>query len=94
MSDLLKKVVTAIAPLLLAALGFLYSDMMQVRDQVSVLQQKMSILVDMDNQIIPSPDNAIARMQIKDDVMKSVNELDKRISIIEWRIDNDKKGGQ
>jgi hypothetical protein len=94
MSDLLKKVATAVAPLLLAALGFLYSSMMEVRDQVSVLHQKMSILVDMDNKIIPSPDNAIARMQIKDDVMKSVNELDKRIAIIEWRIDNDKKGGQ
>jgi len=88
MSDLLKKVATAVAPLLLAALGFLYSQMMEVRDQVSVLHQKMSILVDMDNKIIPSPENAIARMQIKDDVMQSIYELDKRLSVIEWRNDN------
>ena len=90
MSDLLKKVATAIAPLLLAALGFLYSNMMEVRDQVSVLHQKMSILVDMDNQIIPSPDNAIARMDVKDELIQKIYELDKRISIIEWRNDNRK----
>jgi hypothetical protein len=88
MSDLLKKVATAIAPLLLAALGFLYSSMMDVRDQVSVLHQKMSILVDMDNQIIPSPDNAIARMDVKDELVQKIYELDKRISILEWRNDN------
>ena len=91
MSDLLKKVFTAIAPLLLAALGFLYSTMMEVRDEVAVLHQKMSILVDMDNKIIPSPENAIARMQIKDDVMQSIYELDKRLSVIEWRNDNERK---
>lgn len=91
MSDLLKKVFTAIAPLLVAALGFLYSTMMEVRDEVAVLHQKMSILVDMDNKIIPSPENAIARMQIKDDVMQSIYELDKRLSVIEWRNDNERK---
>jgi len=91
MSDLLKKLATAIAPLLLAALGFLYSNMMEVRDLVSVLHQKMSILVDMDNQIIPSPDNAIARMDVKDELIQKIYELDKRLSIIEWRNDNIKE---
>jgi len=59
-----------------------------MHDSVNILNQKMSILVDMDNQIIPSPDNVIERQKIREDMMKEILELDKRLSIIEWRIDN------
>jgi len=50
------------------------------------LEQKMSILVDMDNQIIPSPNNAIQRMKLKEEVFQSQLELDKRLSILEHHV--------
>ena len=46
----------------------------------------MSILVDMDNQIIPSPSNAIQRMKLKEEVFHSQLELDKRLSILEHHV--------
>jgi hypothetical protein len=88
MSELSKKMITAIIPLLLAMLGYLFNSLLAMHDSVNILNQKMSILVDMDNQIIPSPDNVIERQKIREDMMKEILELDKRISIIEWRIDN------
>jgi len=90
MPEFAKKLTIAIVPLLLATIGYLFSALLNIHDRVNHLDQKMSILVDLDNKIIPSPDNAIARMQIKDSVMKEVNGLDKRIAIIEWRMDNGK----
>jgi hypothetical protein len=45
----------------------------------------------MDNQIIPSPDNVIERQKIKEDIMKELLKIDKRLSIVEWRIDNDSR---
>lgn len=88
MSELSKKMLTAVVPLLLAMLGYLFSSLLAMHDSVNILNQKMSILVDMDNQIIPSPDNVIERQKIKEDMMKEILELDKRLSIIEWRLDN------
>jgi hypothetical protein len=44
----------------------------------------------MDNQIIPSPDNVIERQRIKEDIMTELLKLDKRLSIVEWRIENDR----
>lgn len=79
---------TAVVPLLLAMLGYLFNSLLAMHDSVNILNQKMSILVDMDNQIIPSPDNVIERQKIREDMMKEILELDKRLSIIEWRIDN------
>ena len=88
MSELSKKMITAIIPLLFAMLGYLFNSLLAMHDSVNILNQKMSILVDMDNQIIPSPDNVIERQKIREDMMKEILELDKRLSIIEWRIDN------
>jgi len=88
MSELTKKMITAIIPLLLAMLGYLFNSLLAMHDSVNILNQKMSILVDMDNQIIPSPDNVIERQKIREDMMKEILELDKRLSIIEWRLDN------
>jgi len=91
MSEFAKKISLAIFPLMMATIGYLFNALLDIHDRVNHLDQKMSILVDLDNKIIPSPDNAIARMQIKDSVMNVVNSLDKRIAIIEWRMNNNYK---
>ena len=91
MSVFAKKISLAIFPLMMATIGYLFNALLDIHDRVNHLDQKMSILVDLDNKIIPSPDNAIARMQIKDSVMNVVNSLDKRIAIIEWRMNNNYK---
>lgn len=87
---MIDKLITAAIPLLLALLGYLFTSLLSIHDSVNILNQKMSILVNMDNQIIPSPDNVIERQKIKEDIMTELLKLDKRLSIVEWRIENDK----
>jgi hypothetical protein len=72
-------------------LGYLFTSLLTIHDSVNILNQKMSILVNMDNQIIPSPDNVIERQKIKEDIMKELLKIDKRLSIVEWRMDNDNR---
>ena len=85
--DFLRNIAVAIIPLLLAALGYLFTNALTLHDKVRVLEQKMSILIDMDNKIIPSPGNAIARLELKEQLLKEKNEIDKRIHILEYHID-------
>jgi hypothetical protein len=87
---MIDKLITAAIPLLLALLGYLFTSLLSIHDSVNILNQKMSILVNMDNQIIPSPDNVIERQKIKEDIMTELLKLDKRLSIVEWRIENDR----
>ena len=87
---MIDKLITAAIPLLLALLGYLFTSLLSIHDSVNILNQKLSILVNMDNQIIPSPDNVIERQKIKEDIMTELLKLDKRLSIVEWRIENDR----
>lgn len=90
MSDgLIQKVILALLPLSLAAMGYLFTSMVEVRDETRTLSQKMSILIDMDNKIIPSPDNAIARLTLREEMLNIKSELEKKIGIIEYRLDHD-----
>lgn len=78
-----KNIILAVIPLALVALGYLFNASLAMHDRVSVVEQKMSILVDMDNKIIPSPDNAIARNEIKLELLKEIYTLEKRIYLLE-----------
>lgn len=88
--NLVQKSILALLPLALAAMGYLFSSMVEVRDQTRELSQKMSILIDMDNKIIPSPDNAIARLALREEMLLIRSELEKKIGIIEYRLDHDR----
>ena len=77
--DFLRNIAVAIIPLLLAALGYLFTNALTLHDKVRVLEQKMSILIDMDNKIIPSPGNAIARLELKEQLLKEESRLEKYI---------------
>jgi len=78
-----KNLLLALIPLALAAVGYLFQASIAMHDKLSVMEQKMSILVDMDNKIIPSPDNAIARNQIRMELQDDLHDLDKRLSLLE-----------
>jgi len=86
-TDFLRNLAVACVPLLLAALGYLFTNALTLHDKVRVLEQKMSILIDIDNKIIPSPGNAIARLELKEQLLIEKNEIDKRIHILEYHVD-------
>ena len=93
--DTIKTVAIGMLPVLLSIIGYLFQESMTLKDRVATLEQKMSILVDMDNQIIPSPSNSIERLKLKEEMINASTALDKRLSIMEHHVfkmlDNGKK---
>lgn len=84
--DTIKTVAIGLLPVLLSIIGYLFQESMTLKDRVATLEQKMSILVDMDNQIIPSPSNSIERLKLKEEMINASTALDKRLSIMEHHV--------
>ena len=84
--DTIKTIAIGLLPVLLSIIGYLFQESMTLKSKISTLEQKMSILVDMDNQIIPSPNNSIERLKLKEEMLQKNVELDKRLSIIEHHV--------
>lgn len=57
--DTLKNLSIALIPVFLTVIGYLFNASLELSHKVNRLEQKMFILVDMDNQIIPSSNNAL-----------------------------------
>jgi len=84
--DTIKTVAIGLLPVLLSIIGYLFQESMTLKSKISTLEQKMSILVDMDNQIIPSPNNSIERLKLKEEMLNTTTQLDKRLSIMEHHV--------
>lgn len=84
--DTLKNLSIALIPVFLTIIGYLFNASMELNQKVDRLEQKMSILVDMDNQIIPSPNNSIERLKLKEEMLHTTTQLDKRLSIMEHHV--------
>ena len=84
--DTIKTIAIGLLPVLLSIIGYLFQESMTLKDKIAILEQKMSILVDMDNQIIPSPNNSIERLKLKEEMLHTTTQLDKRLSIMEHHV--------
>ena len=84
--DTIKTITIGLLPVLLSIIGYLFQESMTLKSKISTLEQKMAILVDIDNQIIPSPNNSIERLKLKEEMLQKNVELDKRLSIIEHHV--------
>lgn len=84
--DTIKTIAVGLFPVLLSIIGYLFQESMTLKSKISTLEQKMAILVDIDNQIIPSPNNSIERLKLKEEMLQKNVELDKRLSIIEHHV--------
>lgn len=92
--DTIKTIAIGLLPVLLSIIGYLFQESMTLKDRVATLEQKMSILVDMDNQIIPSPSNSIERLKLKEEMINASTALDKRLSIMEHHVFKMLDGGK
>jgi hypothetical protein len=92
--DTIKTIAIGLLPVLLSIIGYLFQESMTLKDRIATLEQKMSILVDMDNQIIPSPSNSIERLKLKEEMINASTALDKRLSIMEHHVFKMLDGGK
>jgi len=77
------KIGTSLIPLVLGALWWVISSIQATNSQLSQLQANMMQLIDPQGQIIPSPGNALARQALREDLMRSIHDLQVRIKLLE-----------
>lgn len=79
------KWVIPLLPVLFACIGWLITSINEQDRRILSLQAHMMMLVDPNGQIIPSPNNAIARQKLKEEIADELNDLKVRVSLIEQK---------
>ena len=79
----LQSVITTTAPLLFALVGYLMMSFNELENRVYHQQSRMMQLVTPEGQIVPSPDNAIARQELREKLLHHIHDLQVRLSLLE-----------
>jgi hypothetical protein len=82
------KILTSLIPLVLAAMWWVISSVNDVRNEVSGIKANMMMLIDPQGQIIPSPDNALARQQLRENLIEYIHDLQVRVKLLEEQDNN------
>ena len=81
----MEKVVDMLFPVLLAAVGWLLSEIASFQNRLIEIESKMPILITDDGVIIDSPQSALARQRLKDDLLDRIHDLQVRVKLMEER---------
>ena len=79
----LATLLAGIIPVLLAAMWWIISNVNSLRSDIQLLQAHMMMLVDPQGQIIPSPGNAFARQELKEEIIERIADLHVRVKLLE-----------
>ena len=79
----LATLLAGIIPVMLAAMWWVISNVNELRGDIQLLQANMMMLVDPQGQIIPSPGNAFARQELKEEIIERLADLHVRLRLIE-----------
>jgi hypothetical protein len=79
----LATLLAGIIPVLLAAMWWVISNVNSLRGEIQLLQAHMMMLVDPQGQIIPSPGNAFARQELKEEIVERISDLHVRVKLLE-----------
>jgi hypothetical protein len=83
MNDHLQKIATSMIPLVLAAMWWVISSVGNLEKDIQALRGNMMMLIDPNGQIIPSPDNALARQQLRENLIEYIHDLQVRVKLLE-----------
>lgn len=81
----MEKVVDMLFPVLLAAVGWLLSEITSFQNRLIEIESKMPILITTDGVPTDSPISAARRQQMKDDLMEDIHDLQVRVKLMEER---------
>jgi len=79
----ISKILASLTPLLLAAMWWVISSVNDIHQDITEIRGNMMMLIDPNGQIIPSPDNAIARQELKEDIITRIHDLQVRLKLLE-----------
>ena len=81
----MQKIVDMLFPVLLAAVGWLLSEIASFQNRLIEIESKMPILITDDGVPTDSPISAARRQQLKDDLMDDIHDLQVRVKLMEER---------
>jgi len=79
----ISKVLASLTPVLLAAMWWVISSVNALHQDITAIRGNMMMLIDPNGQIIPSPGNAIARQELKEDIVTRIHDLQVRVKLLE-----------
>lgn len=83
MSLNIQSVLTALAPILFAAVGYLITALNETESRLQKAEGYLMLLVTPQGEIIASPANSIARQELREDFMHIIHDLQVRVRLIE-----------
>ena len=81
----MEKVVDMLFPVLLAAVGWLLSEIASFQNRLIAIESKIPILITEDGVPTDSPLSASRRQELKDDIMEDIHDLQVRVKLMEER---------
>jgi len=83
MSFNIQSIVSALAPILFAAVGYLIVSLNELENRIQKTEGYLMLLVTPQGEIVASPANSIARQQMREDFMHIIHDLQVRIKLLE-----------
>jgi len=79
----ISKFIASLIPVLLAAMWWVISSISDIHQDMTALRGHMMMLIDPNGQIIPSPDNALARQELREGLIQHIHDLQVRVRLLE-----------
>jgi hypothetical protein len=77
------KLLTSLIPLVLAAMWWVISSVGALDKEIQGVKGNMMMLIDPNGQIIPSPENALARQKLRESLIEYIHDLQVRVKLLE-----------
>lgn len=81
----MQKIVDMLFPVLLAAVGWLLTEIASFNNRLIAIESKIPILITEDGVPTDSPLSAARRQDLKDDIMEDIHDLQVRTKLLEER---------
>jgi len=81
----MQKIVDMLFPVLLAAVGWLLTEIASFNNRLIAIESKIPILITEEGVPTDSPLSAAKRQDLKDDIMEDIHDLQVRVKLIEER---------
>jgi hypothetical protein len=81
----MQKVVDMLFPVLLAAVGWLLTEIASFNNRLLSIESKMPALITSEGVPTDSPISAGRRQELKDDIMEDIHDLQVRVKLMEER---------
>lgn len=79
----IQSVLTALAPVLFAAVGYLITALNETESRLQRAEGYLMLLVTPQGEIVASPTNSIARQKMREEFMHIIHDLQVRIKLLE-----------